>query len=376
MKKEEIYMLSIHTFSLIIKYDKEIYKTLSNILENLAAGNVQKDHYSFEKNGLPLTLGIKVYKCFRNLGINRVTVETIYTQDRDIPIPIDSKMYFVINPKHLLGDFQQPFTTIISPELLPKVSEKFNDFLHKIAPTLPDITDKCILSRIDYCFNFWMNSQEEIEEYFQLLKANRIPAHFKIKKIYNRKQHRKTKRKGELTLECKSYELSFYLKKIQLSKAEYCESEELENATGQLRIELRYKRKKNYQEKQKLNINEEWELLEVKDPQETLLKKLKKMYGTGDFYRYQNAIAIIEDSPYSLKVKDNMRWVLNITKRSRNLIKAETLYGKEFVNKTMRYFNNLNLSPITIPTRSIHNYYPNPIKYIMGESAEYLRKDN
>ena len=145
-----------------------------------------------------------------------------------------------------------------------------------------------------------MNSQEEIEEYFQILQANRIPAHFKIKKIYNPKQHRKTKRKGELTLECKSYELSLYLKKIQLSKAEYCEPEELENATGQLRIELRYKRKKNYQEKQKLNINEEWELLEVKDPQETLIKKLKKMYGTGDFYRYQNAIAIIEDSPYSL----------------------------------------------------------------------------
>lgn len=372
--KEETSMISIHTFSLILKEDKKLYKTLEKALEDLTDRNVQKSYYPFVKGKEKGYVASKTYKCFRDTGINRIILKTIYEEDTKMPKAY--KMLFVINPKHLLGDFQQPFTTIISPELLPRVSEKFNDFIHTIAPTLPDITEKCILCRIDYCFNFWMNSQEEVEEYFKLLQASRIPAHFKIKKMYNSKQHRKTKRKGELTLECKSYELSLYLKKIQLDKAEYCESEEVENATGQLRIELRYKRKKNYQEKKKLNINEEWELLEVKDPQETLGKKLKKMYGIGDFYKYKDAIAKIEESPFSMKVKINMRLLLDITKKSRNLTEAEIVYGKEYVNKTMRYFNKLNLSPITIPTRSIHDYYPNPIKYIMEESTEYLRKDN
>lgn len=48
-----------------------------------------------------------------------------------------------------------------------------------------------------------------------------------------------------------------------------------------------------------------------------------------------------------------------------------------YLKNHMRYFNELDLSPITISQKSFkrcgENFFPNPRKYISGETAELLR---
>ena len=40
------------------------------------------------------------------------------------------------------------------------------------------------------------------------------------------------------------------------------------------------------------------------------------------------------------------------------------------------YFNRIGLSPITIPEKSLHDFYPNPYKYMAGLSDTYLKSSD
>ena len=167
---------------------------------------------------------------------------------------------------------------------------------------------------------FCPNDQKTAEVYLYLLKQAKIPHRFNIEKRYNQKQKRNTPEAFAITISCKSYELSIYLKypQLQIKHAQgyLDDQQELNNALGQLRIELRERRPKLLSDKKKCHCTES-ELLDGSNirPRETICKLLKRMYGTGDFLLYNDAHEQIANSRYSKRVKRKMLNVLCAIKK-------------------------------------------------------------
>lgn len=322
--------------------------------------------------GNQFTITTTTYNCLSDMGINRLKFKQIFDPDGQI---LDRMIHFVVNPGHLFDNTEHPYTTIIDYDKLAKVPAKLNELIQGLCTEFPDITSRCILSRIDYCINYWMNSQDEIEEYFKLLQKYKTPIHFQPLKFYDKKKHRNSVRSGEITMRCKSYELSLYLKRTQMLNSPYNYSKnEISHATGQIRIELRARRNKLYslKKKQQLRREDELQLLQSPNAVDTIIKILKSMYGFGDFYSMKKAKQIIKEASYHSATVDNLLYILEIVKKSKTLDPNRNGLDPEYLKKYLIYFNELNLSPITVPARYINDSYPNPIKYITGESNIHL----
>lgn len=101
------------------------------------------------------------------------------------------------------------------------------------------------------------------------------------------------------------------------------------------------------------------------------------MYGTGDFYMYDDARDIILNSDNTSKTKDELLEILKVVNsKKRGLDPATNGFDADYLRSHMSYFNELNLSPITISKKSYkhcgEDFFPNPLKYIFGDSTELL----
>ena len=56
------------------------------------------------------------------------------------------------------------------------------------------------------------------------------------------------------------------------------------------------------------------------------------------------------------------------------LHKCDSNITKDVFKRYMNYFNEINLSPITLPNKSPVSFFPNPIKYLEGQSFQFLKK--
>ena len=112
-------------------------------------------------------------------------------------------------------------------------------------------------------------------------------------------------------------------------------------------------------------------------PFTTLCQRLKSMYGTGDFYLYEDARDIINQSDYRKKIKKELLEILEVVNtKKRGLDPAANGFEYDYLKSHMRYFNELDLCPITISQKSYkrcgEDFFPNPLKYITGDSNELL----
>ena len=299
------------------------------------------------------------------------------------------KIKFTVNPRILIGETKNLRTRIIDKDYLTQLPDILDNAICEITGPFKNQLVHGKFQRIDYCLNLWLNSQETADEYMRLLKKALIPYPFELKKILNSTQHRYVPESHAITLTCKSYELSLYLKLPQLIEEinnlendtitpEY--APELANARGQLRIELREYRCQLRNNKKKLHCgSDESHLLNGLNtlPFTTLCQRLKSMYGTGDFYLYEDAKDIINQSDYGKKIKKELLEILKVVNtKKRGLDTATNGFEYNYLKSHMRYFNELDLCPITISKKSYkrcgEDFFPNPLKYITGDSNELL----
>lgn len=358
--------MAIHTFAWGMQVSKDIYFNLFRILI---------------RNRTPYqTESYKKYTTYdyHSLGINRI-------EFTDYNHPYYQHLYyinFVINPRIISGSSTELYTRIVEKSQLKTLPDTLETTLANLCGSIENMLSTGKFRRIDYCCNLWFNSQETVEVYLYLLKQAKIPYRFEVKKYYSSKQKRKITEPYAITVTCKSYELAIYIKYPQL-KAKYDRGDlrnvnEVDNSRGQLRIELRERRPKLLSDKKNALLNES-ELLDGSNtrPRETLCKLLKFMYGIGDFLLYGDAKEEIINSPYKDKVKKRMLDVLEAVKKGRSLDTEKNGLDQDAITKTIPYFNKLGLSPITIPQKKSQYcdevFFPNPLKYVTGESVELLR---
>lgn len=368
--------LSVHTFTYFYKCSDKTYYGLFQYL-------AEKPDCNFKKHRKKKCTKY-ITRSFHSLGFNRIEFVDCMIPNQDYHV---YKIKFTVNPRILIGETKNLRTRIIDKDYLTQLPDILDNAICEITGPFKNQLVHGKFQRIDYCLNFWLNSQETAEEYMRLLKKALIPYPFELKKILNSTQHRYVPESHAITLTCKSYELSLYLKLPQLIEEiinlkngvipSECASE-LASAHGQLRIELREYRRQLRNNKKHCGKDESY-LLNGSNtlPFTTLYQRLKSMYGTGDFYLYNDARDMINQSDYRKKIKKELLEILEIVNsKKRGLNPAINGFDYDYLKSHMRYFNELDLCPITISQKSYkrcgEDFFPNPLKYITGESTELL----
>ena len=357
--------MAIHTFTHGFRIPSETYFALFKLLIKKRAAH--KTDYFVKYTST----------AYRSLGINRIEFTTYMPQSYNPTYYIN----FTINPRILIGEKTKLYTHIVETNQLKTLPNAVSSTLMKLCNLSENILTDGKFRRIDYCCNLWFNDQGTAEIYLYLLKQAKIPHRFDIEKRYNQKEKRSTPEVFAITISCKSYELSIYLKypQLQIKHAQgYLDDpQELPNALGQLRIELRERRPKLLSDKKKCHCTES-ELLDGSNirPRETICKLLKQMYGTGDFLLYNDAREQIATSRYSKGVKRKMLNVLCAVKKGHGLDPQKNHLEPDMLSAVMSYFNELNISPITLPEKKAQycdeDVFPNPLKYVTGETVDLL----
>ena len=331
---------------------------------------------------------------YYSIGLNQVEFKVTYFGNELYKYGIN----FLINPLLLQSNDKILYNQIISISKIKDIPYNLSSLLYELSDHIIDALNEGKIHRADYCSNLWfshnhlkkirrmyfpIDSQLLAQLYMNLLVKGNIPPNFKSSQTSTSRQD--ISEPKEFTIQCNSYELSIYLKHAQILEhnertgKNIYDEDSLNDSYGQIRFELRLSRKRLYYDKKTLHCTE-FELISGSNIKvfPTLKKLLKSIYGTGDFLHYKEATYQIQKKK-SGKVQQNMLHFLQIVKQCKcltyeKLHKCDPNITKDVFKRYLNYFNEINISPITLPNKSPVSIFPNPIKYLEGQSFYCLRK--
>lgn len=355
---------SMHTMSFCTRLTPREAKTIREKL--IAYCDAEGLRYHKHRNEWADTKEL-IFDGFLTYGLNPVKVRTISKNS--------GKIYFLqikVNPRMMFHKDSHPFVYIADAADVRNSLDRIQDFLDMT--DINGISKECFyIQRIDYCANIRLRSKYEVEEYMRLVRKGLCPHPTIRKEEYSKTQGRWIPTRNSFTVYCGSYEFSVYDKQSQMmgEKDKYL-AEDIAEAEGIVRVELRVKRNKVRYEKMKSDCESETEyLMHTAEISERLLDKyLRECFGTGCFVKASKAEEIIRESSYKDKTKERMCRIIRDTAKN-GLQKASLNYEKKHKNfcDMMGRFNSLGISPITIKQRSEIECLDHPIEYIKNRNA-------
>lgn len=273
-------------------------------------------------------------------------------------------MEIKINPRAMLHNRNYPFVYVASREDIKASIEILNQFWKEIGLDWID-SRLFYIHRIDYCVNISVGDEDSSNIYMRLMRKGAYPYKSKRMKEYSETGKRYIDTINSFTVTSGSFEFSVYSKYKQLkSEKEKYSAEEIDQALGVIRIELRVYRNKVKREETKHDVQGIEELLDITSQvaQENIPRYLAETYGTGIFVTIQEARKRVDATNWKKKTKEKMKSILKLVSRL-NLQDAKEEYEKEFP-KYMKKFNEIGISPITIASNCAYKKMPNPLFYI------------
>lgn len=355
--KDAAQFYSVHTFEIFILLSKDEYVQCKNILYNYC------DTYGL--SWYKYSPDINSYKIFKQEGFT-----LLHTWRFISTAGCQYGMNIIINARKLLG-YKKHANICIAPakdisKIMPALHEKLNLIgLHSLD------YNRFRLKRLDLCTNIKLETSVEFKEYLRLICKGKNVYDSVLLLCYDKKQKRRISPKHSFTLKGATFEISLYAKQIQmLASNKHYSAEELQSAENQLRIELRFKNQKN---NELIHLYQDLNNLIRHIPEighKYICRYLNSMYGKGDFYRFDIAVAKIESSNYHTKTKLQMiKFIKTVSKGSLN--DAVIKFGKEESNSLLGHFNHLHVSPITLPVRSSFRLLYHPLYYIENQNANH-----
>lgn len=308
-----------------------------------------------------------IFPGFLTYGLNSVKVKAISKNTGMI-----CYLQIKVNPRMMFHKDSHPFVYIADADDVRNSLDRIQYFLDMT--DINGISKECFyIQRIDYCANIRLRSRYEVEEYMRLVRKGLCPYPAIRKEEYSRTQGRWIPTRNSFTVYCGSYEFSVYDKQRQMmgEKDKY-KAEDITEAEGIVRVELRVKRNKVQYEKKRSGYESEiGYLMDTAEISERLLDKyLRECFGTGCFVKASKAEEIVRESSYKDKTKERMCRIIRDTAKS-GLQEASLRYEKEHKSfrDMMCRFNALGISPITIKQRSEIECLDHPIEYIKYRNA-------
>ena len=349
---------SMHTMTLSCRLTPSYCQTVKNALEKYTYDHHKKrkaENNNYQKI-------IKYFGIAEEFGFN--TVEYIVSIPQEEKFRIH-RLEIKINPHRLFHSENYPFVYIASLEDIKKCFSSVETMLGRIGID-KDLIKCFIIKRIDLCCNIDLGTKEQAHEYLQLLLKGAYPKGFKRLKEKSESGKRKIPTKNSFTVHSKNIEFALYDKYKQLKEeAEKYGEAELKEAEGKIRIELRYERQKVYNCSKKYKFEDEETFLHRVPTvaNDEISRYIKMCYGSGNFVKLNIARKIVKNSHYRNKTKDKLLEMLDLVKGKHTLQDAKEILDLDYQSR-LNKFNELGISPITLPKRSKYIEFKNPLYYI------------
>lgn len=351
------HLFSMHTVTFRMEVPKREWNCFKEMLAmelKKASGNI----YNYYKKGKRVH-----YHATGRWGYMHITMFRDMEHKKNF---IDLK----VNPRTLV-DVRCPFAYIASHEDIVRCKERVRNFLKTVDADDLEIR-RFYIKRIDYCVNIRLNNMDEVDCYIQLMKKGRFPYSAKPRLEYSQTQKRRIPAKNSFTVYSDSFEFSIYNKYRQLEQShrEYS-GEDMQAAEQMIRIEYRAERGKVLREIKKHGCSDPQDFLDrtAEIAAENIPRLIQMCFGSGKFVKYGEAVARIEATAMKQKTKEKMKGMLM------NVVRHSLAYEQENnpdYSKLMKRFNELGISPITIPGRSEFPCLENPMTYIRTNNANRL----
>lgn len=283
-------------------------------------------------------------------------------------------MNIIINARKLLGYKKHANICIAPAEDMPRIMPAIHEKLNLIGLHFLDYS-RFRLNRLDLCTNIKLGSPVEFEEYLRLICKGKNIYGSTVLLCYDQKQKRRIAPKSSFTLAGATFEISLYAKQVQmLASGSQYSREELQSAQDQLRIELRFMSQKN---SELIGLYQNLDRLICHVPEighKYIGQYLNAIYGKGDFYRFDIAAQLIEDSRFHPETKQEMRKFMKAVAK-KSLSDAVDKFGAGLADSMLSHFNQLHISPITLPVRSSYAFLLHPLRYIETQNVNHCRQD-
>ena len=376
---------SIHTFEIKMRLDKDNIQRYRNILERSFMFNEQKTgkenkyYYGAIKKRYVKPTHFTRSRYYDNLDLFRqglseiCLLETVITggvYDRDI---VSGYLSIRVNPRKLLGYVIYPYMRVVTSEDIEDIIPKMVSVLEAYGFMENDIRE-AIISRLDICANIRLDNQDMAEKYLHCLRKGGYYLGLNHKYMERSETtHRQEFPPNEMRYTGSAHnrwgnrqELSIYLKKPQMlgSNLPYG-LDEIRMADGQIRFEYRLFRKKTYYLEGRYGCVGSCDLIceagTIGD--EILQKYLTGLYGTGRMLKTGTALRKIAGSHHRPAIKQTMSRIIEETRRT-DMFTAFNGIPSHKKRNLMKWFNELDLSPITIPDSWEIQRFENPLTYI------------
>ena len=370
---------SIHTFEMAARLTPYQYNHLQEILLSYDHEQIRFDNNVETMDGENDCYTISTtYSVRKDTGISRFQLRCIK--------PLDiCHLIFSCNARVLLQIDELPFVCIVEPDDIKRIYDRLQEVFDIMGVSSVVPIESFYFRRIDYCTNIRMDSVEAADIYMNLLSKGRAlynsePMTTPYDGNTNRLVHPKS-----LNWKGKTFEMAIYEKYDMLEdqQIQYGYSmEEVAEAKNRIRFEVRLVGSAIVQMKRRLGKLSDEEFMNMSDwnSAEAISKKLVQMYGCGDFVPFQTAIDIINKSRCYQKTKEILLdFITELAKPNATIDSAYEAYIRSFrsrrkmeLHEFMKHFNNLGISPITIPDGiSGYPYFRNPVYYIDQRNANY-----
>lgn len=296
----------------------------------------------------------------------------------------------IVNPKALI---EGNYITAAQESDLDVVEKVFNNEAKRISPILLKF-GWCSLNRADFCLNIDLKELGipcTPEMMITLIKQGNIPKHYKERRWYDERLHRKVADKNSFYLESKSMTINYYWKYPQQEDASHPNFLFRESSRNVIRLEVQYKYPKLYpiakehrQESKFFKSTEELSFEEIYQeiafhethnpsiPVDVMLssrvsdriirKHFAQIIGRGDYFTLDGARSIVESYNYRSDKEERMIWTLEWIKKYHGIAKAKTkLHGPDQVDfkRSLKDLDSILVNPVTIPRRWNIKYIPN-----------------
>ena len=269
------------------------------------------------------------------------------------------KIKFIVNPTKVLdGDdvkkLWKPNNDNIS-KLLNKLEKRIDDYFDS-KYKLDDFN----LTRIDFTVNIDVGDRDNVSSYIRILHNIGKVKGFAPKYDKN-DDHIDTNLSFDLEGNSNGVEFAAYDKEATLEN-----KDKAGKAKGILRVEVRLmKHKAIRQHTNETSASKQIEELAT-NSQSIFLATFVRIVPYGDYYKKQDATMIIKNKVPKKKLKGKMLRLLELIPKKKSLYLAQKEMNDRNIEKVMKAFEELHLSPVTISKRHNIKYLKTLYVYLLG----------
>lgn len=263
------------------------------------------------------------------------------------------KIKFIVNPTRLLGgndmkNLWKPHSENIS-ELLCQIEEYIEEYFDS-KYELNDFK----LTRIDFTVNIDVGDRKKVSAYIKVLHNIGKVKGFAPK--YDKNDDR-IDPDLSFDLEGKSNGIEFtaYDKEAESNK---------EYAKGILRMEVRLKRQKSIRNHTDETITSQQIMNLAENSEAVFLDTFTDIVPYGDFYKKKAAVELVKEKITGKKLREKMLRLIELIPKKKSLYLAQKELNDRNIEKIIKMFAAINVSPVTISKRHNIKFLENLYSYL------------